>query len=66
MQLNMTEADEISIEDLEAAARADIILEREGYEGWLRRQREAEAWLAARPGIREAILKSVGGGLNGD
>lgn len=59
------EVDTISIEDLEAAARADIILEKEGYEGWLRRQREAEKWLAARPGIRENILKSVGGGMNG-
>ncbi len=49
----MEEVDTISIEDLEAAARADIIMEKEGYEGWLRRQREAEAWLAARPGIRE-------------
>jgi len=64
MPLNLIEADEVSIEDLEAAARADIILEKEGYEGWLRRQREAEAWLASRPGIREAILKSVGGGMN--
>jgi len=61
----MEEVDTIPLEDLIAAANADVILEREGYEGWLKRQREAEAWLAARPGIRENILKSVGGGLNG-
>ena len=66
MPLNLIEADEVSIEDLEAAARADIILEEEGYEGWLRRQQEAVEWLRSRPGVREAILKSVGGGLNGD
>ncbi|HPC27621.1 MAG TPA: hypothetical protein PKX17_02730 [Candidatus Methanomethylicus sp.] len=57
--MSTEEADTISIEDLEAAAHADIILEREGYEGWLRRQQAAVEWLASRPGLRERVLKSI-------
>jgi len=53
------EVDEIPIEELEAAARADEIMESEGYEGWLRLQQEAIKWLGSRPGIRESIGKSI-------
>lgn len=50
----MKDADqeEVSLEELIAAANADLRMEKEGYEGWLRLQRAAMAWLVSRPGGR--------------
>jgi len=53
------EADEISLEELEAAGEMFDILASEGWAGWKKRQEEALAWLDARPGQKEAIRASL-------
>ena len=52
------EADEISLEELEAAGEMYDILASEGWAGWKKRQEEALAWIAALPGNEEAIRAS--------
>ena len=53
------EADEISLEELEAAGEMFDILASVGWKGYLKWQEEALAWLAARPGQKEAIRPSL-------
>jgi hypothetical protein len=53
------EADEISLEELEAAGEMYDILASEGWAGWKKRQEEALAWLDALPGKEEALRASL-------
>lgn len=53
------EADEISLEELEAAGEMFDILASVGWKGYLKWQEEALAWLAARPSQKEAVLASI-------
>ena len=54
----MTEADEVSLEDLEAAAAMHDDLVAGTH---LAKHEAAVEWLRNRPGGREAVLKSIGG-----
>ncbi len=57
--LYRSEADDILPEDLEAAGQAYDVMAAEGWDGWERRQNEAVEWLRSRPGIREAVRRSI-------
>jgi hypothetical protein len=50
------QADEISLEELEAAGEMFDILVSVGWKGYLKWQEEALAWLAARSGLKEASV----------
>jgi hypothetical protein len=57
--LAIDEADEIPLEELEAAGEMYDILASEGWAGWKKRQEEASAWLDALPGKEEALRASL-------
>jgi hypothetical protein len=53
------EADDILLEDLEAAGRAYDVLAYEGWTCWERRQNKAVEWLSKRPGVLERARRSI-------
>ena len=59
MQTAREEAEEIPLEELEAAGEMYDILASEGWAGWKKRQEEALAWLDTLPGQKEAIRASL-------
>jgi len=61
MQTAREEAEEIPLEELEAAGKMYDILASEGWAGWKKRNDESEAWIRAQTGTEEAIRASIEG-----